>query len=150
MAVNKYTLKTTELIRIGELAKRLNITTKTLRFYEKIGLIGHPARSNSGYRFYNEDHVKLAFLVVSLRRIGLTIDELKQLKVDTDKGLLRKSLSSILDQKLFTIDQDLGVLQGKREDLGARFQALVTTPRERPPNCICDLLLINCTCSAIK
>jgi hypothetical protein len=70
--------------------------------------------------------------------------------VDTDKGLLRKSLSSILDQKLFTIDQDLGVLQGKREDLVVRFQALVTTPRERPPNCICDLLLINCTCSAIK
>jgi len=150
MAVDKHTLKTTELIRIGELAERLNITTKTLRFYEKIGLIGPPDRSNSGYRLYNENHVKQTFLVVSLRRIGLTIDELKQLKVDTDKGLLRKSLSSILDQKLFTIDQDLGVLQGKREDLVVRFQALVTTPRERPPNCICDLLLINCTCSAIK
>ena len=150
MAVDKHTLKRTELIRIGELAERLNITTKTLRFYEKIGLIGPPDRSNSGYRLYNENHVKQTFLVVSLRRIGLTIDELKQLKVDTDKGLLRKSLSSILDQKLFTIDQDLGVLQGKREDLVVRFQALVTTPRERPPNCICDLLLINCTCSAIK
>jgi DNA-binding transcriptional MerR regulator len=150
MAVDKHTLKTTELIRIGELSERLNITTKTLRFYEKIGLIGPPDRSNSGYRLYNENHVKQTFLVVSLRRIGLTIDELKQLKVDTDKGLLRKSLSSILDQKLFTIDQDLGVLQGKREDLVVRFQALVTTPRERPPNCICDLLLINCTCSAIK
>ncbi len=150
MAVDKHTLKTTELIRIGELAERLNTTTKTLRFYEKIGLIEHPTRSNSGYRFYNEDHVKQAFLVVSLRRIGLTIDELKQLKVDTDKGLLRKSLSSILYQKLFEIDQELGVLQGKREDLGARFQALVTSPRERPSNCVCDLLLIKCTCNINK
>ena len=139
----------TKLIRIGELAEKLSITTKTLRFYEKIGLLEHPIRSDSGYRFYNEDHVKKALLVVSLRRIGLTIDELQQLKEDTDQSLLRKSLSSILDQKLFTIDQELGVLQGKREDLGARLQALVSTPSERPPNCICDLLLVNCTCKTI-
>jgi MerR family Zn(II)-responsive transcriptional regulator of zntA len=140
----------TNLLRIGELASKLNITTKTLRFYEKIGLIEHPGRSESGYRLYNEDQASQVFVVVNLRRIGLSIDELQQLKDNADKGSLRKSLSSILDQKLFTIDQDLGVLQGKREDLAARLQALVCTPRERPSNCICDLLLIDCTCGTVS
>ncbi len=134
------------LLRIGELAKKLSITTKTLRFYEKIGLIEHPGRSESGYRFYNVDQVDKIFVVVNLRRIGLSIEELQQLKDDAGHNSLRKGLASILDQKLFVIDQDLGVLQGKREDLSARLQALVSTPHERPSNCICDLLLIECTC----
>ena len=134
------------LLRIGELAKSLDITTKTLRFYEKISLIEHPGRSESGYRLYNEEQVLKIFVIVNLRRIGLTIEELQQLKDDAKHHSLRKSLASILDQKLFVIDQDLGVLQGKREDLSARFQALVCTPRDRPSNCICDLLLIECTC----
>jgi len=151
MLINKHTRGThtrgsSNLLRIGELAKWLGVTTKTLRFYEKVGLLDHPIRSDSDYRFYNECHVNQAFIIVSLRRLGLTIDELKQLNVDKDKGLLRKSLSSILDQKLFAIDQELGVLQGRQEDLSARFQALLTTPRERPSNCICELLLIDCNC----
>lgn len=153
MLINKYTRNSRvrvsdNLLRIGELAKKLGVTTKTLRFYEKVDLLDHVIRSDSDYRFYDEGHVDQAFIIVSLRRLGLTIDELKRLKVDADKGLLRKSLSSILDQKLFTIDQELGVLQGRQEDLSARFQALMTTPRERPPNCICDLLLIECTCGS--
>jgi len=153
MLINKYTRNrhirsSDKLLRIGELAQKLGVTTKTLRFYEKVDLLDDAIRSDSDYRFYDKGHVNQAFIIVSLRRLGLTIDELKQLKVDADKGLLRKSLSSILDQKLFTIDQELGVLQGRQEDLSARFQALMTTPRERSPNCICDLLLIECTCGS--
>ncbi len=139
----------TDSMRIGKLATKLGVTTKTLRFYEKIGLIEHPSRLESGYRFYTKNQIDKAFIVVSLRRIGLTINELQQLKNDVNNNLLRKSLSSILDQKLFIIDQELGILQGKREDIGIRFQALVSTPHERLPNCICDLLLINCTCKTI-
>ena len=151
MLINKHTRNThvrgsSNLLRIGELAKRLGVTTKTLRFYEKVGLLDHPIRSDSDYRFYNERHADEAFVIVSLRRLGLTIDELKQLRVNKDKGSLRIGLSSLLDQKLFEIEQELGVLQGRQEDLSARFQALLTTPRERPSNCICDLLLIDCTC----
>jgi len=135
-------------LRIGALAKKLDITTKTLRFYEKIGLIEHPGRSESGYRLYNNEQVAKIFLVVNLRHMGLSIQDLQKLKDCANRGSLRKGLASVLDQKLFFIDQDLGVLQGKREDLSARLQALVCTPRERPPNCICDLLLIECTCGS--
>ncbi len=135
-------------LRIGELAKKLDVTTKTLRFYEKIGLIEHPGRSESGYRLYNEEQVGKTFVVVNLRRLGLSIEELQQLRDCSNNDSLRKGVASILDQKLFVIDQDLSILQGKREDLSARLQALVCTPHERPPNCICDLLLTECNCGS--
>jgi len=135
-----------ELMRIGELAGMLGTTTKTLRFYERIGLLEHPGRTQSGYRLYGQGEISKARLVIGLRRIGLSIDELQQLKNDKEERSLRKRLSSVIDQKLFTLDQDLSVLQGRREDLAARLQALVSTPRERPPNCICAALLTNCSC----
>ena len=135
-------------LRIGELATLLGTTTKTLRFYEKIGLLEPPKRTGSGYRLYGQMDINKARLVLGLRRLGLTIDELQQLQNDKDEGSLRKRLSSVLDQKLFVLDQELGVLQGKREDLAARLQALVLTPRDRPPNCVCDALLTSCDCGA--
>ena len=136
-------------LRIGELAGMLGTTTKTLRFYEKIGLLEHPSRTRSGYRLYGQNQISKARFVISLRRIGLSIDELQQLENDISENSLRKRLSSVLDQKLFSLDQELGVLQGKREDLAARLQALVLTPRNRPPDCVCDALLTNCSCGAV-
>jgi DNA-binding transcriptional MerR regulator len=136
-------------MRIGELADMLGTTTKTLRFYEQIGLLEHPDRTRSGYRLYGTDEIRKARLLVGLRRIGLTIDELQQLKNDKQESSFRKRLSSVMDQKLFQIDQDLGLLQGKREDLAARLQALVSTPRERTPDCICDALLTRCSCGTV-
>ena len=135
-----------DLLRIGELASQLGTTTKTLRFYERIGLLDAPPRNQSGYRQYAGDGVKNAQLVIDLRRLGLSIEELQQLMSDDEDHSLRKRLSSVLDQKLFDLDQELSVLQGKREDLAARLQALFTAPPNRPVNCVCDVLLTDCDC----
>ncbi len=136
-----------DLLRIGELASQLGTTTKTLRFYERIGLIGAPTRNQAGYRLYAADCIKNAQLVINLRRLGLSIEELQELMSEDEERSLRKRLSSILDQKLFNLDQELGVLQGKREDLAARLEALFTAPPNRPANCVCDALLTDCHCS---
>ncbi len=137
-----------DLIRIGELAKMLETTTKTLRFYEKIGLLEHPSRTESDYRLYGPNEVRIAQLFISLRRMGLSIAELQDLNKQTNESesSLRKRLSSTLDQKLFVLDQELSILQGKREDLAARHQALMMTPRSRPDDCVCEALLTECDC----
>lgn len=137
-------------LRIGQLAEILGTTTKTLRFYEKIGLLEHPSRTESGYRLYGQSAISRARLVLGLRRLGLTINELRQLQNDEDESSLRKRLSSVIDQKLFVLDQELGILQGKREDLAARLQALIMTPHGRPPDCVCDALLVNCDCEELQ
>ena len=139
---------TGSLLKIGQLAKELGTTTKTLRFYEEIGLLGTSTRSNAGYRLYNADALSEARVLMGLRRLGLSIDEMKTLCACKPDGPMRKQLLSIMDEKIRDMDISLSVLQGKRDDMEARYQALVSTPSDRPDACVCDALLMPCNCSA--
>lgn len=136
-----------KLIRIGQLANELGTTTKTLRFYEEIGLLQKSMRSQSGYRLYDRKDVSNARLLIGLRRLGLRIDELKVLCSATKGDSLRQRLLALMDEKIREMDLSLGVLQGRRDDLAARQQALLLTPRGRPADCVCDALLTPCSCS---
>ncbi len=50
-------------LKIGELAKRSGATTKTIRYYELLGLLHEPERTDSGYRLYAEQDVeRLTFI----------------------------------------------------------------------------------------
>ena len=133
-------------IHIGQLAKMLATSTKTLRFYEGMGLLNPPGRSASAYRLYDNGTVDRARLVVELRRLGLTIHELQELLHPDNAKTLRLRLQGLMDEKLRDMYLQLSVLQGRSDDLSARHDALLATPRTRRPECICDALFRNCTC----
>ena len=134
-------------IRIGALAKQLGTTAKTLRFYEQIGLLGPAGRSESAYRLYDADAVANARLVIGLRHLELTIPELQQLMRD-DAGATtrRRRLLALMDERLRRMELELSVLQGRCDDLAARHSAQLATPRDRPPHCVCDALVLACCC----
>ena len=134
-------------LRIGQLAKELNTTTKTLRFYEEIGLFNLVVRSDGGYRLYNSNSITQARLVLQLRQLGFTLKELKELLNNKDTRSFRQRLTSLMDEKLRDTDENLAIFQGRRDDLAARHQALLSTPKNRPSDCICDALLSPCNCS---
>jgi len=48
-----------ERLKIGEVTRLLGVTTKTVRHYEKVGLLGEPQRSEAGYRLYTADDLLL-------------------------------------------------------------------------------------------
>ncbi len=135
------------ILRIGQLAKQLNTTTKTLRFYEDIGLFTSIARSDAGYRLYDAKSINQARLVLQLRRLGLTLKELNELLNSKDTRSFRQRVTSLMDEKLRDTDENLVVLQGRRDDLAARHQALLSTPRDRVADCICDAFISPCTCA---
>ena len=137
-----------KLLRIGQLAAELGTTTKTLRFYEKIGLLGEAERSQSGYRLYDRLAIANAHMVLGLRRLGLSIDELKELCAQETGRSTRQRLLALMDEKIRDTDINLSVLQGRRDDLAARHQALLLTPRGRPPDCVCDALFTPCNCGS--
>src|SRR5947209_12107305 len=59
--------------RIGELARRLGLNVRTLRYYESIGLLSRPARSGAGYRLYTSaDEERLSF-VLQAKRVGFSL-----------------------------------------------------------------------------
>lgn len=133
------------LLRIGQLAKRLATTPKTIRFYEQIGLLRPPARRESGYRVYDPPAVEHTRRVLGLRRLGFSIEDLKHLS-EGSGGSVRQRLSALMDERLRAVELELGMLQGRRDELAARHSALLATPRGRPRDCICDALMETCNC----
>lgn len=93
---------------IKEVSKKLKLTQDTLRFYEKIGLIGPVKRDKSGYRNYQEDDFKRIEFVKCMRNAELSIEVLKKYIGLYDKGEetkeQRKALlieqKEILDNKI--------------------------------------------------
>ena len=48
---------------IGEVAKKLQVSTRTLRFYDQKGLL-KPTKAENGYRFYNENQVQQLQVII--------------------------------------------------------------------------------------
>jgi len=135
------------MLRIGALAKNLGTTTKTLRHYEKMGLIIPSGRTRSDYRVYDTDDQRRARNVMGLRAIGLSIPEIQDvMQASRDAQPVRQRLLAYLDQKLRETDETLSVLQGRRDDLSARSMSLFDTPADRDHDCICNALLQPCDC----
>ena len=62
-------------MRIGELAKRVGVSTDTVRFYERSGLLPQPARRENDYREYVDADAEHLRLLIDLRRLDLPLED---------------------------------------------------------------------------
>lgn len=73
-------------LTIGQLAKETGLTTKTIRFYEEIGLIKPAERADNGYRSYPANMVEELNIIKTVRDLGLPIPEIKKLMIGCSEG----------------------------------------------------------------
>ena len=73
-------------MKIGALAKSTNCKVETIRYYEKIGLIPEPARTDGGYREYRDAHLRRLVFIRRSRELGFTIEEIRALLNLVDGG----------------------------------------------------------------
>lgn len=59
-----------KMIRIGQIAKRTGVSQRTIRYYEEMGLISHPTRTQGGFRLYPEEMANNIKLIQSLKDTG--------------------------------------------------------------------------------
>ena len=131
---------------IGELAASLGVTPKTLRLYEQRALIPAAARAENGYRFYDENAVRRARLIVGLRAMGLSIAVIGKMIRDGSRGELRRELAGLLSERIRQLSEEIAIRQGQMDELEARYLALLETPRDAPGDCICRALNLHCPC----
>ncbi len=65
--------------QIGELARSLGVTTRTLRLYEQLGLIDPPQRTEGGIRYYTKDDIRRLKFVLKVKELGLTLKQMQEL-----------------------------------------------------------------------
>lgn len=73
-------------MQIGTVAARSGVSTKTLRYYEQIGLLSPAARTASGYRQYGEDVLDRLAFIRAAQAIGLTLGEIRSIIALRDRG----------------------------------------------------------------
>jgi MerR family copper efflux transcriptional regulator len=105
-------------LTIGEAAIRSGVPAKTIRYYEQIGLIGAAARGANQYRSYSEADVAILRFVGRARRLGFSVQELKQLvALYRDRGRASADVKTIALHHIEHIDRKLAELQTVRAAL---------------------------------
>ncbi len=73
-------------MRIGELARQSGVPATALRYYEQLGLLPEPGRTESGYRVYGEEAVDRLAFIRAAQAVGLTLAEVRQVLGVRDAG----------------------------------------------------------------
>jgi len=71
---------------IGEAATRSGVSADTIRYYERIGVLPKPPRSDAGYRRYTDAHVGRIVFVRNAARFGFPLKELSSFLTSREKG----------------------------------------------------------------
>ena len=109
-------------VQIGALAKQLSITTRTIRYYEEIGLMGKTERLGGGTRTYNKDDVLRLKFILKLKGLGISLKEIHELSDIFDINeqefhTITPKLIEILDRHISLVDEKMASLSSLRGDI---------------------------------
>jgi DNA-binding transcriptional MerR regulator len=74
-----------DLLQIGDVAERVGLSLRTVRYYEEQGLVTPQARSAGGFRLYSEDQVDRLGLIKQMKPLGFTVQEMRDLLEARDR-----------------------------------------------------------------
>ncbi|HEU5382376.1 MAG TPA: MerR family transcriptional regulator [Ktedonobacteraceae bacterium] len=90
-----------EQLQIGEVARLVGVSTKTIRYYHEIGLLAEPERTQSGYRLYNAQDLLRLRRIRHLRALGLSLERIREIlqrSPDEHESTLRAALHSLIEE----------------------------------------------------
>lgn len=91
-----------KLLTVGEFSFLTTVSSYTIRYYEKEGLIKPAKVDSNGYHLYDYNNVEVLGNIVLLKQLGLTLKEIKVLmediNVDKYKEVMEDSLTSLTDE----------------------------------------------------
>jgi DNA-binding transcriptional MerR regulator len=130
------------MMRIGEAADRAGLSTKALRYYERVGLIDEPDRTAAGYRDYPDSVLERLRFIRAAQAVGLTLGEIRGVIAFRDQGSppcghvleLIEGRAADLDRRI----AELGVLRDELRRLARRGRTL--SPDACSPDLVCHIL----------
>ncbi|HKG13408.1 MAG TPA: heavy metal-responsive transcriptional regulator [Pyrinomonadaceae bacterium] len=110
--------KGVRVLRIGEVARRSGVGVEALRFYERRGLLGRPARTESNYRVYDESVLERLDFIRRAQAVGFTLDEMGEILAESAGGRSPcLHVRELARRKLEEPDARLAELRRHRADL---------------------------------
>lgn len=122
--------RTTRDMTIGELARRVRLNPRTIRYYERIGVLPEPARSEAGYRLYGRRDIERLAFIGKAKRLALSLPEIQEILAirEADRAPCDRVIE-VVDAKLTAIDEQLRALTELRVELEGLLKEAERTRR---------------------
>jgi DNA-binding transcriptional MerR regulator len=117
---------------IGELAEKLEMSQRTIRYYEEIGLLNSIKRVEGGRRVYTDVDLRRLKLIKRLKIMGMSLSEMQELEamwtIEKSNEKVLKRLLELLGNHLKSLDDriaDLNILRNEILEYQERIQAKI-------------------------
>jgi DNA-binding transcriptional MerR regulator len=136
-----------ELLRVGEVARRVGKTVRALHLYEELGLIKPDTRSGGGFRLYHPDVVTRINWIIKLQAIGFSLSQIQEFVRDFEEAKSGRSATTRVReefrQKLDEVRRQIKEFEVIENDLVEAIDYLEScnrcSPRYAPEECgVCD------------
>jgi DNA-binding transcriptional MerR regulator len=129
-------------MRIGQLARQSGVPATALRYYEQLGLLTEPGRTESGYRIYAEDAVDRLAFIRAAQAVGLTLAEVRQVLGVRDAGEAPcRVVTDLIEHRHAEVKAKIAELHRLERELAAlRARAAKLHPRDCDPTGICHVI----------
>jgi DNA-binding transcriptional MerR regulator len=120
-------------MKIGELAKKLDLNTQTIRYYERIGLLPKPERTEAGYRSYREEDEERLRFVKNARNSGLNLGEVKEVLAFHERGEAPCAyVTEALARRAEEVERQIAELTEFKEELDRLYERARKQPARKP------------------
>jgi DNA-binding transcriptional MerR regulator len=130
-------------ILIGDLARRVGVSAKTIRYYEDTGILPPAERLPNGYRIYNPEDVDRLRFVRGARSLGLTLDDISEVLAFRDRGEAPcRYVVELLHAEIEEVDARIADLERLRKSLRDLSEAAKRLPQDdiEMKHCVCHLV----------
>ncbi len=120
--MTKITEEAAGLVSIGQLARDAGVSSRTIRYYEELGIIPEPRRSAGGTRKYPREYGSYIETALALKDLGFRLSEIKPLaRLAIGRPVSagqRDTAERLLADRINALDQQVAVLRRLQESLG--------------------------------
>ncbi len=109
-----------QLLKIGDIAQKTEVTMRTLRYYEELRLIEPDHRSKGNFRLYHPNVIHRILFIHSLKKLDLTLEEIRDILGPADTLMTDKAI----------VDRTRQALQFKKEKITAKLAEITAMGHE--------------------
>lgn len=143
-----YSLKRLELkkmrdgdLLIGEAASQAGVSIDTLRYYERLSLLGHLSRSSGGFRLFNSAAIERVVFIKQAQELGFSLAEIRQL-VTTSGNDECKRVHDLLKTKLAELDERMNAMKKFRRLLVSKLSACERELKVHGQSALCPIVTV--------
>ena len=125
-------MKGSKKMTIKEVATKFSLTNDTLRYYEKVGLIGPIKKNKSGIRDYQEEDLRRIEFIKCMRNAGISIEILKKYVDLYDLGnSTKKERQKLLEEEKLKLETRIKAMQDTLDKLSYKIELYKTNKLDK-------------------